>query len=206
GMEIFLMEKYSPEAFFDVLKNKRITIASIVTVMLKDLLDLLTFEPLPEKVRCLLLGGSSVPETLLKTVKEKELPLFQSYGMTETSSQIVTINADNALEKVGSSGKALFPAQLKIENKVKNNVAEIVVKVPMVINRYMNHPQANKKEFKDGWFKTGDLGYMDKEGFLFVMERRSDLIISGGEDIYPSEVENVLLEIEGVQEAAVVAR
>src|SRR5699024_4512988 len=80
-MEIFLMEKYSPEAFFDVLKNKRITIASIVTVMLKDLLDLLTFEPLPEKVRCLLLGGSSVPETLLKKVKEKELHLFQSNGM-----------------------------------------------------------------------------------------------------------------------------
>lgn len=206
GMEIFLMEKYSPEVFFDALKNKRITIASIVTVMLKDLLDLLTFEPLPEKVRCLLLGGSSVPETLLKKVKEKELPLFQSYGMTETSSQIVTINADNALEKVGSSGKALFPAQLKIENKDENNVGEIVVKGPMVINRYMNHPQANKKEFKDGWFKTGDLGYMDKEGFLFVMERRSDLIISGGENIYPSEVENVLLEIEGVQEAAVVAK
>src|SRR5699024_6776088 len=105
-----------------VLKYKRITIDYFVTYMLKDLFDLLTSEPLPEKVRCLLLGGSSVPETLLKKVKEKELPLLQSYGMTETSSQIVTINADNALEKVGSSAKALFPAQLKIENKDENNV------------------------------------------------------------------------------------
>src|SRR5699024_12539108 len=96
-------------------------------------------------------------------------------------------NGENAFEKVGSSGKALFPAQLKIENKHETNVREIVVKGHMVINRYMNHPQAKKKEFKDGWFKTGDLGYMDKEGFLFVMERRSDLIISGGENIYPSE-------------------
>ena len=69
GMEVFLMDKYSPEVFFDALKNKRITIASIVTVMLKDLLDLLTSEPLPEKVRCLLLGGSSVPEPLLRKVK-----------------------------------------------------------------------------------------------------------------------------------------
>src|SRR5699024_11944176 len=100
-----------------------------------------TFEPLPEKVRCLLLGGSSVPETLLKKVKEKELPLFQSYGMTETSSQIVTINADNALEKVGSSGKALFPAQLKIENKDENKEEENVVKGHMEINSYINHAQ-----------------------------------------------------------------
>src|SRR5699024_12444160 len=99
------------------------------------------------------------PETLLKKVKEKELPLFQSYGMTETSSQIVTINADNALENVGSSGKALFPAQLKIENKDENNVGEIVVKRPMVINRYMNHTQTNIKEFKYGWIKTV---YLDK--------------------------------------------
>src|SRR5699024_7819188 len=205
GMEIFLMEKYSPEVFFDALKNKRITIASIVTVMLKDLPDLLTSEPLPAKCRCLLLGGSSVPETLVKKVKEKELPLFQSYGMTETSSQIATIDADIALEKDISSIKALIPSQLKKANKNKN-VGEIVIKGHMVINHYMNHTQSNKKEFKDGLFKTGDLGYMDKEGFLFVMERRSDLIISGGENIYPSEVENVLLEIEGVQEAAVVAK
>src|SRR5699024_11452519 len=105
-----------------------------------------------------------------------------------------------------SSCESCFTAKLKIKNKDENNVGVIVIKRPMVINRYMNHPQANKKEFKDGWFKTGDLGYMDKEGFLFVMERRSDLIISGGENIYPSEVENVLLEIEGVQEAAVVAK
>src|SRR5699024_4220501 len=142
-----LMEKYSPEAFFDVLKNKRITIASIVTVMMKDLLDLLTFEPLPEKVRCLLLGGSSVPETLLKKAKEKELHLLQSYDMTETSTQIVTINAENASEKVGSFGKALLPAQLKIEYKYETNVGEIEIKGPMIINRYLNHPQANKKEF-----------------------------------------------------------
>src|SRR5699024_12292787 len=134
----------------NALKNKRITIASIVTVLLKELLDLLQSEPLTEKVRCLLVGVSSVPETLLKKVKEKELPLFQSYGMTETSSQLVTINADNAVEKVGSSGKALFPAQLKIENKDENNVGEIVVKGPMVINRYMNHKQEHKKELKDG--------------------------------------------------------
>src|SRR5699024_12120205 len=78
GMEIFLMEKYSPEVFFDALKNKRITIASIVTVMLKDLLDLLEFEQLTEKVRCLLLGGSSVLGTSLNMLREQDHPIFHS--------------------------------------------------------------------------------------------------------------------------------
>src|SRR5699024_723961 len=94
----------------------------------------------------------------------------------------------------------------KIGNKDENNVGEIVVKGPRVINRYMKHAQANKREFKDGWFKTGDLGYMEKGGFLFLLERQYDLISSVGDNIYPSEVENSLLRIEGVQEAAVVAK
>lgn len=206
GMEVYLMSKYTPAALFEAIKNKHITIASIVSVMLKDLLDMLKTESMPETVRCLLLGGSAVPEPLLKEVKRKALPVFQSYGMTETSSQIVTLSAENALEKIGSSGKPLFPAQVEIWDKDEKSVGEIAVKGPMVFGGYEKRPDANAEAFSNGWFKTGDLGYIDNEGFLFVMERRTDLIISGGENIYPGEIENVLLEIEGVQEAAVAAK
>lgn len=203
GIPAFIMEKYDPATFYDVLKNKHVTIVSLVTLMLRQLIEVLGDYDLPEHVRCLLLGGGSVPEDLLQVVKGKSIPLFQSYGMTETSSQIVTLSADDALEKLGSSGKPLFPAQVQILSEDENRVGEIIVKGPMVMNGYVDNKKANEESFTDGWLKTGDLGYFDEGGFLYVVERRSDLIISGGENIYPSEIESALLQIAGVRDAGV---
>lgn len=174
--------------------------------MLRDFLEALGESELPDHVRCLLLGGGAVPEPLLEKVSVKQLPLFQSYGMTETSSQIVTLSANDALDKIGSSGKPLFPASLKILEPQKDGIGEIAVQGPMVMRGYDQNEAANKASFENGWFKTGDLGYTDSEGFLYVVERRTDLIISGGENIYPSEIENVLLDMVGIREAAVVGR
>lgn len=203
GIPAFVMEKYDATIFYDVLQSKKITIVSLVTLMLRQLIDELGENNLPRQVRCLLLGGGSVPEGLLQIVKRKQMPLFQTYGMTETSSQIVTLSADDALQKLGSSGKPLFPAQVKILKAQESIVGEIAVKGPMVMNGYVENKVANQESFIDGWLKTGDLGYFDEEGFLYVVERRSDLIISGGENIYPSEIESALLQIPGVNDAGV---
>src|SRR5690625_983265 len=203
GIPAFVMEKYDPAVFYDVICHKKITIVSLVTLMLKQYVDKLGHETLPKHLRCFLLGGGSVPEVLLQEVKKKEIPLFQSYGMTETSSQIVTLSADDALRKLGSSGKALFPAQVDIIEQQADSVGEIVVKGPMVMDGYVDNPKANEASFINGWLKTGDLGYLDEEGFLYVVERRTDLIISGGENIYPSEIESKLLMIRGVTDAGV---
>lgn len=206
GIPAFVMEKYDPETFYTVIRDKQITIVSLVTLMLRKYVETLGSETLPGHVRCLLLGGGSVPEDLLELVKEKSFPLFQSYGMTETSSQIVTLSAEDALGKLGSSGKALFPAQVKIINPQQDQVGEIVVKGPMVMNGYVDNPEANTSSFTNGWLKTGDLGYLDEEGFLYVVERRTDLIISGGENIYPSEIESKLLQLPGIVDAGVFGR
>lgn len=206
GMSVYLFEKYDRKAIHHVLMEKNITIASLVTVMLRDLIDELGDDYYPDSLRCLLLGGGSIPEAVLRQVKEKKLPVFQSYGMTETSSQIVTLSAEDALNKLGSSGKPLFPAQLQIIDKNSEGIGEIVVKGLMVINGYYNNEAANNKSFKKGWLKTGDLGRLDEDGFLYVVDRRSDLIISGGENIYPSEIENCLLKINGIKEAAVIGK
>lgn len=206
GMTVYLFEKYDRQDVHKVLLEEKITIASLVTVMLRELIEELGEDYYPSSLRCLLLGGGSIPESILKRVKQKQLPVFQSYGMTETSSQIVTLDAENALKKLGSSGKPLFPAQLKISNKKDGETGEILVKGPMVISGYHNNPQANEQSFANGWLRTGDLGYIDHDGFLYVVDRRSDLIISGGENIYPSEVENCLLKIDGIKEAAIVGK
>ena len=134
------------------------------------------------------------------------MPVIQSFGMTETASQIITLSASNAFKKLGSAGKPLFPAQLKINNAGEDGVGEILVKGPMVTTGYYKKEEENLKAFKDGWLATGDLGYTDGEGFLYVVDRRKDLIISGGENVYPSEIESVLTGMQGVKEAGVTGK
>lgn len=205
GIPVYLMEKYDKQLFHDALMTKGVTIASVVTVMMRDLLSTLGESRYPDTLRCLLLGGGPAPKSLLEQAKARHVPVFQSYGMTETSSQIVTLSPEDALEKIGSSGKPLFPAQLKI-NAEEDGVGEILVKGPMVTKGYFNNDEATEKSIKDGWLVTGDLGYTDQDGFLYVVDRRNDLIISGGENIYPTEIESVLSGLDGVREAGVVGK
>lgn len=208
GMPVHLHEKFEMNAFMkDILENG-VTIVSVVTVMLEQLLRELGNREVPASLRCVLLGGGPAPKLLLERCKDKNIPVFQSYGMTETASQIVTLSNKDALRKIGSAGKPLFPAQLKIvmdgKEAAPNEVGEIVVKGPMVTNGYYNRDEANRETIKDGWLFTGDLGYVDDEGFLYVLDRRKDLIISGGENIYPAEVEGVLKAVEGIVDAGVI--
>src|SRR5690625_3647838 len=205
GMSVYLLPHYNKERLSNVLHEKEITIASLVTLMLADYLDSLEGQTSPAKLRAILLGGGSVPETLLNKAKDKKIPLFQSYGMTETSSQIATLSPTDNIRKLGSAGKPLMPAEVKVNAKT-NEIGEVLVKGPMVISNYFNNEEATAESFKEGWLKTGDLGYLDEENFLYIVDRRSDLIISGGENIYPTEIENTLLNHDNIKEVAVVKK
>src|SRR5699024_616803 len=105
----------------------------------------------------------------------------------------------------GSAGKPLMPAEVKVNAKT-NEIGEVLVKGPMVISNYFNNEEATAESFKEGWLQTGDLGYLDEENFLYIVDRRSDLIISGGENIYPTEIENTHLNHDNVKEVAVVKK
>ncbi|MFZ3576812.1 o-succinylbenzoate--CoA ligase [Virgibacillus sp. DJP39] len=203
GMPIYLLEKFDEHKVHHAIMNRDVTIVSVVSVMLQRLTDLLGEEEYPESFRCMLLGGGPAPKGLLEKSKAKQIPVFQSYGMTETSSQIVTLSPGDALRKLGSAGKSLFPAQLKIVDQDTDGVGEIVVKGPMVTRGYYKNKQATDNALQEGWLSTGDLGRLDEEGFLYVVDRRKDLIISGGENIYPSEIESVLSGMEGINEVGV---
>lgn len=204
GMSVLLLEKFNEQTVHRAIMEKGVTHASVVTIMLQRLLDELKNDCYPNTFRCMLLGGGPVPKPLLQKAKTLHVPVFQSYGMTETSSQIVTLSPADALRKVGSAGKPLVPAQLKIEAKQQGDIGEILVKGPMVTKGYYNNEKATQSSFKNGWLQTGDLGSLDEEGFLYVADRRNDLIISGGENVYPSEVESVLAGMEQIKEIGVV--
>ncbi|CQR48204.1 2-succinylbenzoate--CoA ligase [Paraliobacillus sp. PM-2] len=206
GMPIYLLDRFEPKIINHAIMNKGVTIVSVVSVMLDRLMEQLEADRYPTSFRCMLLGGGPASEQLLNKAKSYHIPVFQTYGMTETASQVATLSPNDALRKIGSAGKALFSAEVKIShNKEKASpqvIGEIFVKGPMVTQGYYKDELVKQ----DDWLPTGDLGYLDEEGFLYVVDRRNDLIISGGENIYPAEIENVLLSIEGVVEAGVVGK
>src|SRR5699024_4376482 len=141
---------------------KEITIASLVTLMLSDYLDSLGDQISPAKLRAILLGGGSVPETLLNKAKDKKIPLFQSYGMTETSSQIATLSPTDVIRKVASAGKPLMPAEVKVDADT-NEIGEVLGKGRMVISKYRNNEEATAESVKEGWLQTGSLGELDDQ-------------------------------------------
>jgi len=203
GMTTYLLEEFDEQLVNEAILHGGVTIASVVTVMLQRLKEDLKDQQYPKEFRCMLLGGGPAPKSLLDDMADKEIPVYQSYGLTETSSQIATLGHEDALKKLGSSGKALFPGQLIIHQANEEGIGEIFVKGPMVTKGYYGNEKANQNSFQNGYLATGDLGYLDEEGFLYVVDRRKDLIISGGENIYPTEIESILSGHEDIREIAV---
>lgn len=206
GMRVVIMEKVDAAALNQAIQERGVTIISVVTKVLTDMVRGLGENAYPKALRCVLLGGGPAPKPLLEECMKKDIPVYQTYGMTETASQICTLSSDYMLTKVGSAGKPLFFCQLRIEANGEaapaNVPGEIVVKGPNVAKGYFKRDV----QLEEGWLRTGDIGYVDQEGFLYVLDRRSDLIISGGENIYPAQIEEVLLAHPDVEEAGVVGR
>ncbi|MDN4607802.1 o-succinylbenzoate--CoA ligase [Sporosarcina highlanderae] len=205
GMEVRLYNKFDTESVVDELRKGSVTRMSVVGTSLQRILD--EFEKTGNvahpNFRTMLAGGGPVPDNYLRRAEDCKLPVLQTYGMTETSSQTATLSAEDALRKSGSAGKPLFFNQIKIRDTEKaGEFGEVLIAGPHVTPGYIGHA-AERDPLEDGWLPTGDIGYFDQEGYLFIVDRRSDLIISGGENIYPAEVENVLLSHPNVTEAGV---
>ncbi|WP_404444794.1 o-succinylbenzoate--CoA ligase [Sutcliffiella horikoshii] len=207
GMRVIIHSRFEAERVHQDLMTRQVTIVSVVTTMLSGLLEQLGTNCYPQAFRCMLVGGGPVPKSVLEECMRKSIPVYQTYGMTETCSQIVTLSPDFSMTKLGSAGKPLFPCQLKImDNGLEAGpmeTGEIVVKGPNVTIGYYNWEESTVEAIRNGWLYTGDLGYVDEDGFLFVVDRRSDLIISGGENVYPAEIEAVLVSHPSINDAGV---
>jgi O-succinylbenzoic acid--CoA ligase len=212
GISVHLQERFDASAVNRAIFEEGVTIVSVVAVMLQRMLAALdSQEPgkrYPATLRCVLLGGGPAPRPLLEACAARAIPVLQTYGLTEACSQAATLSPADALRKPGSAGRPLLPVQLEIRNDQGERAAPgepgvIFLKGPTITPGYADRPEASAQAFRDGWFSTGDIGYLDAEGYLYVLDRRSDLIISGGENVYPAEIEAALLSHPAVEEAGV---
>src|SRR5262249_29172999 len=148
------------------------------------------------------------PLPLLEDCIARGIPVSLSYGLTEACSQVTALAPADALRKIGSAGRALVQVQLRIVNEQGQHAQAgepgvIYIKGPSITRGYDHHPEATAQAIHDGWLSTGDIGYLDEEGYLYLLDRRNDLIISGGENVYPAEIESVLLSHPDVVDAGV---
>jgi fatty-acyl-CoA synthase len=154
-------------------------------------------------------GGAPMPVPLLKAWEQRGVALQQGYGMTETSPAVLTLDREDAARKAGSSGKPVLHTEVRIvlpdgADAAIGEIGELWVKGPNITPGYWNRPDANRSSFTDGWLHTGDAARIDEEGFYYIVDRWKDMYISGGENVYPAEVENVLHQLTAVAEAAVI--
>ena len=160
------------------------------------------------RLRWILLGGEAAPAALINRCLAADIPVAASYGLSEASSQVATALPDLLRTKPGSVGKPLLFTRLRIINDAGRDAAagtpgEVIVRGPTVTREYHNDNAASGDALRGGWLHTGDIGYLDADGDLHILQRRADLIVSGGENIYPAEVENVIRLHPAVEEAIV---
>lgn len=198
GVKSVLLRSLDPQRFLELIQEEKISGFGSVP----QLLDFLKLVPDFEKydwssVKIILVYAAPVPVTLINEYAEAGIEVRQLYGLTECNTGTV-LDSENALTKVGSCGRPFFHTEVRVVDDEGRDVGpeelgEVLLRAPNVMKGYWNRPEDTAEAIKDGWLHTGDIAKMDEDGFLYIMDRKKDMIISGGENIYPAEIEDSLL-------------
>ncbi len=206
----FPNDHFDLQVIWQRLHEDHVTLVSLVPTMLYRLLKAYPEgSAWPATLRVILLGGAAAPPEVLRAALAAGLPVAVTYGLSEAASQVATATPEETRRKPGTVGKPLMGTQVRVVDEAghdlpPNAIGEIWISGPNVMPGYYADPTANHRMLVDGWLRSGDLGYRDPDGDLWIVQRRSDLIISGGENVYPVEVEAVLRQHPSVAEACVV--
>ncbi|MCZ2440036.1 MAG: AMP-binding protein [Burkholderiales bacterium] len=212
GCRVELHPKFDPAAALTAIERERITLTVLVPAQLDAVMALPQWPSTDlSSLRAISTGSTVVPERLCHAVHARGVPLIQVWGATETSPIAACQHADEAVRTAGSAGRAALGVELRIVDAAGDDLptgqsGEILVRGRNVMSAYWQDPQATARVLVDGWFHSGDRGRLDAQGFLWVDGRIKDMIISGGENVSPAEVEIALQEDPDVAEAAVVGR
>ena len=210
GASVSILPKFDPDRVLQLLESEGSTLFMAVPTMVKMLAESPEFERVKlEQLRYFIVGGEALPVPLIEQWAEKGVMIRQGYGLTEVGTNVTSLAAEDAIRKRGSIGFPNFYIESKLVKEDgseagANEIGEFWLRGPVVTPGYWKNPDATAKSIEDGWFKTGDLLRLDEEGYLYVVDRIKNMFISGGENIYPAEVEKYLITHPNIREVAVV--
>ncbi len=209
GGTALVQPKFDPEATLDVLED-RTTVFFGVPAIYRALYDHPDFEDADlSSVRSWASGGAPMPVSLIETYTDHDIVIQQGMGMTETGPTLFLIDEERALEKAGSIGQPTAFVDIRIvdsdgEDVPRGETGELLVRGPGVTPGYWENPEAQEEAFTDDWLHTGDVARRDEDGYVYLVDRLKNMFISGGENVYPAEIEAVLNDNPAIAEAAVV--
>ena len=197
GGTLILKKRFRSHEILETIQKYRVTLlemaATVYQFMLQEC-DLTQYDL--SSIRCYFTGGERVPKAMLKEYYRKGITISQIFGQTEAST-ITFLSPDDAILKIGSVGLPVFHGEVRIVDKTGKDaspgeVGEIIIKGPTLMSGYWNRPDLTAETIRDGWLYTGDLARMDEEGYIYIVDREKDMYVSGGENVYPAEIEKVL--------------
>ncbi|MBA3861593.1 MAG: long-chain fatty acid--CoA ligase [Solirubrobacterales bacterium] len=210
GGTITLLPRFEPEKAFEVIQRDKVTILEGVPTMYSALINHPAGDACDtSSLRVCVSGGSALPGEVLRGFEEKfDAAILEGYGLSETS-PLASFNHPDRERKVGSIGTPIEGVEMKVvdddgKEVPQGEVGEIAIKGHNVMKGYWQRDDATQEVMRDGWFHTGDMATIDDDGYFFIVDRKKDLIIRGGYNVYPREIEEVLYEHPAVAEAAVV--
>ncbi|MCB1644821.1 MAG: long-chain-fatty-acid--CoA ligase [Pseudomonadales bacterium] len=212
GTTSVVMPDFDPLLAWQLIEREKITTGLLVPAMLNFMLQVPGHDKMDySSLRWVQSGASPLPVNLIQAYADIGIPVHQIYGLTETCGPACVISAENALKKLGSTGQSFFHTDVRIVDPEGNVCApgeqgEVEVRGLHIMKEYWNRPDATAETLVDGWLRTGDVASMDEAGFVYIQDRIKDMIISGGENVYPAEVENVILGHPQVVEVAVIGQ
>jgi O-succinylbenzoate-CoA ligase len=212
GHTFVVMRAFDPEATWRIAQKEKITTMLLVPAMLNFMLQVPGHEKYDiSTVRWIMSGASPVPISLIEAYEKLGIEIHQVYGLTETCGPACLISPDDAMRKAGSTGKAFFHTDVRVVNSNGADVkpdepGEVIIRGRHLMKEYWNQPEATAEAIVDGWLYSGDVATMDDEGFVYIQDRTKDMVISGGENVYPAEIENVILTHPDVVEVAVIGQ
>lgn len=210
GATVVIHSRFEPGPFCDALEQDRITLTLLVPTAVHAVINDPRWHAADlSMLRMIGVGSTVVPEQLVNAVGARGVPLVQVYGSTETAPIAAYMPFREVMQRPASTGKTALHCEIRLVDEDGRDVAvgekgEILVRGPNVMIEYWNDPVATRAAFTDDWFHTEDVAHRDSDGFLYVDGRSKDMIISGGENIYPAIIENVLSQCEHLREVAVV--
>ncbi len=210
GAKVIFLKKFDADQVLRLSEQEEATILFGVPTTMEMMARSKTFESVQLKtLRYAIVGGEPMPISLIQTWDQKGVPIRQGYGLTEFGPNVFSLNEKDAIRKIGSIGFPNFYTEAKVVDDEGNTlgtdeVGELVLRGPMAMDRYWQNEKATQETLVNGWLHTGDLVRRDSEGFYYVVGRKKDMYKSGGENVYPPELEQVLRRLPGVREAAVI--